>query len=1367
MSATHDDVSSTPVAFRLRWDVFLSFRGTDTRDSFTKNLYDSLLLHGVRVFRDDGGLHYGDEIASCLLEAIDDSAASIVIFSPNYASSHWCLEELAKILDCGRLIIPVFYGVDPSDVRKQKGPFEKAFTILTTQKDRFEEEKVLRWRKAMYKVGGLDGLVFNNYNSEDANYLIQNLVQDILKELSNTPVYVAEFTVGLENRVEELMKLIDVTKSSSLKILGLHGTGGIGKTTLAKALYNKLVSHFEHRSFISNVRENSSNDGLISLQKKLIGDLSPGTVIAPEDVNGGVAAMEEIVRRNRVLIVLDDVDDVSQLNLLIGNGEWFCEGSLVVITTRDRGVLLVGNQVELYEVKELNPSDSLKLFSYHALRRKEPTDKFLDLSTQIVLLTGGLPLALEVFGSFLFDKRTIEQWNDAVQKLKIIRPRHLQDVLKISFDGLDEQQKCVFLDISCLFVNMEMKREDVIDVLRGCGIRAETEVSILTAKSLIKLTNDNTLWMHDQVRDMGRQIVEQENLRDPGMRSRLWDRDEIMNLLKAKKGTRNIQGIVLDFKRKRLVRDRDGDEISWDYFRQKPSFTSAILYMKERYKRHVQDREEKKNQVILHTEQFESMVNLRLLQINYLRLEGKFKYLPAELKWLQWKECPLKSIPGDYCPRELAVLDLSHSDIEMVWGRNTKVAEKLIVMNLSDCYKLAAIPDLSGCQSLQKLVLKNCIGLTKIHESVMDLTALVHLNLSDCKNLVELPSYVYGLKSLEILNLSGCWKLKELPQMIGYMTSLKELLIDNTAIAVLPESIIKLTNLEKLNANSSKVKMLPTSIGNLCSLQELSLNHSPLVEVPNSVGRLKNLVFLSLVGCRSLSTIPDTIGTLKLLKKLSISVSGIQELPVSVGSLLYLKGLYVGECQSLCSLPDSIGALASLIELQLDRTSITNLPEQIGAMKMLRKFEMKNCKYLRALPESIGSMSALTTLDLFNANITELPDSFCMLENLIRLRLDGCKQLRKLPASIGNLKSLQEFLMGQTALMELPESFGMLSSLVVLTIGKGPSIDLAGNDIPNSVAMLTSFCNLTYLKELDARGWRISGRVPDEFERLSFLEILNLGHNSICSLPRSMKGLSVLKKLFLPDCKELLFLPPLPSSLIEVNVAKCSALERVDDISNLENLQELNLSNCEKVVDIPGLEHLKSLKRLYMTGCSACSHAVKRRFSKVLLKNIRILTMPGSQIPDWFSKETVGFSTVKNRKLEGIMVAGVFSLNHNIPNEFRGRMGGVEDVQAEILKLNDRVYNTTLRLLGIPMTNEEHFFLLRYAGYTPLVRQLQDGYALHVKKRNPPIDGGVELKKWGTHLIFEGDNHYDGDEESLDESQYSVSQRLAKFFQSS
>ncbi|AET03053.1 disease resistance protein RPV1 isoform X2 [Medicago truncatula] len=1336
---TMSSSSSGGGAFRLRWDVFLSFRGEDTRECFTKKLYESLHKQGVRAFMDDEGLDRGDHIATTLLEAIDDSAASIVIISPNYADSHWCLDELNRICDLERLIIPVFYKVDPSHVRKQLGPFQDGFNYL---EKRFanEKDKILKWRDSMLKIGGLAGFVFNSSDDGDHENLIRRLVKRVLKELSNTPMVVSEFAVGINERVEKVINLLQL-QSNNVKVLGLYGMGGVGKTTLAKALFNSFVGRFERRCFISNVRQFASkDDGLVSIQNNIIKDLSSqeGTRSFISDVKVGISTIKRIVRENRVLLVLDDVDHVNQLDALIGKREWFHEGSCIIITTRDTTVLPEKHVNELYEVTELYAEEALELFSYHALRKKDPPPDFLSFSKQIVSLTGRMPLALEVFGCFLFGKRRVDEWEDVVKKLKTIRPGNLHDVLKISYDGLDEQEKCIFLDIACFFVQMGMKRDDVIDVLRGCGFRGEIATTVLVEKCLIKVREDNTLWMHDQIRDMGRQIVLDENHVDPGMRSRLWDRAEIMSVLKSKKGTRCIQGIVLDFK-----------ERSNQWSKNYPPQPQA----------------EKYNQVMLDTKSFEPMVSLRLLQINNLSLEGKF--LPDELKWLQWRGCPLECISLDTLPRELAVLDLSNGQkIKSLWGlKSQKVPENLMVMNLSNCYQLAAIPDLSWCLGLEKINLANCINLTRIHESIGSLTTLRNLNLTRCENLIELPSDVSGLKHLESLILSECSKLKALPENIGMLKSLKTLAADKTAIVKLPESIFRLTKLERLVLDRcSHLRRLPDCIGKLCALQELSLYETGLQELPNTVGFLKNLEKLSLMGCEGLTLMPDSIGNLESLTELLASNSGIKELPSTIGSLSYLRTLLVRKCK-LSKLPDSFKTLASIIELDLDGTYIRYLPDQIGELKQLRKLEIGNCSNLESLPESIGYLTSLNTLNIINGNIRELPVSIGLLENLVNLTLSRCRMLKQLPASIGNLKSLCHLKMEETAMVDLPESFGMLSSLRTLRMAKRPHLVPISVKNTGSFVLPPSFCNLTLLHELDARAWRLSGKIPDDFEKLSLLETLKLDQNNFHSLPSSLKGLSILKELSLPNCTELISLPLLPSSLIKLNASNCYALETIHDMSSLESLEELELTNCEKVADIPGLECLKSLKRLYLSGCNACSSKVCKRLSKVALRNFENLSMPGTKLPEWFSGETVSFSNRKNLELTSVVVGVVVSINHNIHIPIkREEMPGIIDVEGKVFKHGKQKFGTTLNIRGVPRTNVDHIHLCRFQNYHQLVAFLKDADTFCVTTRSPPFDKGLRLKKCGVYLIFEGDDDYDGDEESLDKGLQSVSERLARFF---
>ncbi|KOM28221.1 hypothetical protein LR48_Vigan511s004400 [Vigna angularis] len=1370
MSPERDVISATPGAFRLRWDVFLSFRGTDTRGTITKGLYKSLQARGIRVFLDDEGLERGEAVANGLMEGIDDSAAFIVIISENYASSHWCLEELAKICDTGRLLLPVFYRVDPSQVRHVSGPFGSGFE---SHEKRFEKNTVSKWKEALKKVGGVAGWVFNHSEEDD---LIQRLVRRVLKELSNTPMGVPEFAVGLDERVEKVMEVLQV-QSNGVKVLGLYGMGGVGKTTLAKALFNALVNRFEHRCFISDVRQVSSkHDGLVSLQSKIIKDLFPGAG-SPSigDVNVGISAIKGRVSENRVLLVLDDVDEVKQLDALIGKREWFYDGSCVVITTRDTKVLTQNHVTVSYEVRELYASEARELFSYHALRRSAPPENLLSLSEEIISLTGRMPLALEVFGSFLFGKRKEEEWEDAVKKLRLIRPHHLQDVFKISYDALDEDEKCIFLDIACLFVKMEMKRDGVIDVLRGCGFRGEIAITVLVQKCLMKITPENTVWMHDQIRDMGRQIVMDESFVDPGSRSRLWDRAQIMTVLKGHKGTRCVQGIVLDFEEERFYKGKVGSVFP-KKFQCRPSLRKISCYIKQCLnKNHPEPQAEESTEFVLHTKSFEPMVNLRQLQINNLKLQGKF--LPSELKWLQWQGCPLERMPLKSWPGELAVLDLQNSKkMKTLWGWNgyNKVPQKLMVLNLSNCDQLTAIPDLSGCQCLEKIDLENCINLTKIHESIGCLSTLRSLNLTRCSSLINLPIDVSGLKQLESLFLSGCSKLKSLPENIGILKSLKALHANDTAIAELPQSIFRLTKLEQLVLERCQyLRRLPNSLGHLCSLQVLSLYHSGLEELPESVGSLNNLETLNLMGCESLTVIPDSVGNLMSLTELLVDRTAIKELPTTVGSLSYLRELSVGNCKLLTQLPNSVKTLASVVELQLDGTAITNLPDEIGEMKLLRVLKLMNCKNLEYLPESIGHLASLTTLNTVNGNIKELPESIGRLENLVNLRLNKCRMLRKLPASIGDLKSLYHIFMEETSVSSLPESFGMLSSLRTLKMAKRPELDtnessfLAEPEENHSPFVLTSsFCNLTLLTELDARAWKISGKIPDEFEKLSLLETLKLDSNDFHSLPSSLKGLSILKVLSLSNCTQLNSLPSLPSNLIKLNVQNCSSLETIHDMSNLESLQELNLTNCVKLGDIPGLESLKSLRRLYMSGCIACSSQIQKRLSKVALRNLQNLSMPGSKLPEWFTGQTVSFSKRKNLELKSVLVGVIISINHSIdiPNMKRDDMPGLIDVEANVLKGGRTLFRTVLNICGVPRTDEEHMHLCRFHDYHQLVAFLKDADTFSVSKSNPPFDTGLELRKCGVYLIFEGDDDYDGGEESLDTGLQSVSEKLAKFF---
>ena len=158
------------------FDVFLSFKGEDTRYGFISHLYTALCERGIHTFIDNN-LTRGEEISVELLKTIENSTASIIVFSENYAFSTWCLEELAKIVECRKnkqSVRPIFYKVDPSDVRNQKGKFGKALTMHEEKIN--DKNKIQRWRKALREAANLSGWDSKN------RYLLRFLLLVVLKE---------------------------------------------------------------------------------------------------------------------------------------------------------------------------------------------------------------------------------------------------------------------------------------------------------------------------------------------------------------------------------------------------------------------------------------------------------------------------------------------------------------------------------------------------------------------------------------------------------------------------------------------------------------------------------------------------------------------------------------------------------------------------------------------------------------------------------------------------------------------------------------------------------------------------------------------------------------------------------------------------------------------------------------------------------------------------------------------------------------------------------------------------------------------------------------------------------------------------------
>ncbi|XP_050145719.1 disease resistance protein RPV1-like [Malus sylvestris] len=393
-----DDTDADNPPRREKYDVFISFRGEDTRLGFTSHLHAALLQKKIETYIDNR-LQRGEEIGPALLEAIEKSTISVIIFSQNYADSTWCLDELVHILECkeryGHMVIPIFYDINPSHVRKQHGSYADTFAQLAKRVDN-SIDKVHKWRDALRTAANLSGFDYSNKSGTEAD-LIKNVVDRIWTKLICESSCDLEGLIGIESRIPQIEELLGIHSSDACITVGIWGMGGIGKTTLAETIFHKLSSKFEASCFVKNVREKSEKaDGLDHLEKTLLKE-----ILKEEGLSMRSTFVRERLKCTKVLIVLDDVSDSIQLERLAGKRLRYGTGSRIIITSRDKRTL--PEEGKIYEVEGLKRDDALQLFCSHAFKNKStPITDYKELAEKAVDYAGGVPLALKLLGPLFF-----------------------------------------------------------------------------------------------------------------------------------------------------------------------------------------------------------------------------------------------------------------------------------------------------------------------------------------------------------------------------------------------------------------------------------------------------------------------------------------------------------------------------------------------------------------------------------------------------------------------------------------------------------------------------------------------------------------------------------------------------------------------------------------------------------------------------------------------------------------------------------------------------------------------------------------------------------------------------------------------------
>ena len=360
--------------------------------------------------------------------------------------------------------------------------------------------------------------------------LIQRIVKDVLKKLRPTAEDEYKNLVGIKKHIEKIESLLHIG-SPDVQFIGIWGMAGIGKTTVARLVFDRLYydDQFEGCCFVENIEENLKTLGREGLRNKVLSTLLDDNTFSDLTKFGGSSFYEARLGHSKVLIVLDDLKDSEQLRLLAGDEDWFGPGSRIIVTTEDKRVLrnkIDNNQI--YEVEGLNSDEALELFSLNAFRKNSPTTDCIEVAKTVANYCKGNPLALNVLGSS-FGGKSKERWKDAVEKLKRLPNNEIQNVLKMSYDELDRLQKDIFLDIACFFQGKD--RDHVERILDACDFSASVGIDDLIDKSLLTVVS-NKLRMHGLLQEMGQEIVRQQSIKNPRKRSRLWLAKDVYNVLR-------------------------------------------------------------------------------------------------------------------------------------------------------------------------------------------------------------------------------------------------------------------------------------------------------------------------------------------------------------------------------------------------------------------------------------------------------------------------------------------------------------------------------------------------------------------------------------------------------------------------------------------------------------------------------------------------------------------------------------------------------------------------------------------------------------------------------------------------------------------